>query len=135
MFLAITIFAAIYFREAIATVVSGQFVFHVFRKSLLQNLLQAILMAASSSDFFSTASDFVRSAAVLQEGQLEAADADEAQGGVLVRIHTNDYLASEVLDRLFKETQKSFHGDSLHDPLGHERCGSNVPRSTCYDAS
>jgi hypothetical protein len=89
-----------FFREAIAAVVSVQFVFHVFRNSLLQNLPQAILMAASSSDVFSTASDFVRSAAVLQEGQLEAADADEAQGGVLVRIHTNDYLASEALDRI-----------------------------------
>ncbi len=108
MFLAIIIFAAVFFREAIAAVVSVQFVFHVFRNSLLQNLPQAILMAASSSDVFSTASDFVRSAAVLQEGQLEAADADEAQGGVLVRIHTNDYLASEALDRFSKKRKNHF---------------------------
>jgi hypothetical protein len=114
MFLAIIIFAAVFFffffffREATATVVSGHFVFHVFRKNLLHNLSQAILMAASSSDFFSTASDFVRSAAVLQEAQLEAADADEAQGGVLVRNHTNDYLASEALDRLSKKRKNHF---------------------------
>jgi hypothetical protein len=96
LFLAIIIFGAF----------SGQFLFQVVRKTVLQSLLQAILMASSSTDFFSTARDFVRSAAVLQEAQLEAADADEAQGGVLVR--NNDYLASEALDRLSKKRKNHF---------------------------
>jgi hypothetical protein len=98
LFLAIIIFGA----------VSGQFLFQVVRKTVLQSLLQAILMASSSTEFFSTARDFVRSAAVLQEAQLEAADADAAQGGVLVSIHANDYLASEALGQLSKKLRNHF---------------------------
>jgi hypothetical protein len=108
LFLAITISGAVFCRAAIATVVSGHFVFQVVRKTLLQSFSQAILMASASTDFFSRARDFARSAALLQEAQLEAADADAAQGGVLVSIHTNDYLASEALDQLSRKRKNLF---------------------------